>query len=360
MIIKIGEKIKNLRKEKGITQEKLAEVLNVSSVAVCKWETGETYPDITLLFPIASYFKISIDELMGYDQERVKQDIESIITLYRSKMDDIKEAKEIITKAYKEYPSDYNIMSLYMWNKVGGSADNNKEVLLKNKDEFLLICDRIEDGCKDARLILSALNMRAKILHAEEKTEEALKIYETKFASWYETSEQKSEQLFDKDTTQYYYWVKKNLFNLTDLASDKLGRVVFFDKTEMEEKVNISLSYSDLMFNAYKETNEVFFLTIAYSFLGRICNDLVYRGGSDENIIMVTDKHLCIIKEFNEVLKKDHDLRKLFMDNHSSITNDNILKWYVEKFLNASSGRRKELLENLEYVNILNKYNKFN
>ena len=72
MNIKIGENIKKLRKENGITQEKLAEVFNVSPVAVCKWETGESYTDISLLFTIASYFKISIDELMGYDENKIE------------------------------------------------------------------------------------------------------------------------------------------------------------------------------------------------------------------------------------------------------------------------------------------------
>ena len=65
MKISIGENIKRLRKQKDITQEKLAEALNVSVVAVSKWERNESYPDITLLFHLAHYFKISVDELMG-------------------------------------------------------------------------------------------------------------------------------------------------------------------------------------------------------------------------------------------------------------------------------------------------------
>ncbi|MBR2296808.1 MAG: helix-turn-helix transcriptional regulator, partial [Clostridia bacterium] len=52
MKIAIGENIKRLRKQKGITQEKLAEAINVSVAAVSKWERDETYPDITLIFPL--------------------------------------------------------------------------------------------------------------------------------------------------------------------------------------------------------------------------------------------------------------------------------------------------------------------
>jgi len=61
MNLKIGENIKRLRLSQNITQEKLASYLNVSCAAVSKWESGDTYPDITLLFPLAYFFKVSID-----------------------------------------------------------------------------------------------------------------------------------------------------------------------------------------------------------------------------------------------------------------------------------------------------------
>lgn len=58
-------KIAELRKNKGIGQQDLAEVLGVSFQSVSKWETGTTMPDITLLPSIAEYFDISVDELLG-------------------------------------------------------------------------------------------------------------------------------------------------------------------------------------------------------------------------------------------------------------------------------------------------------
>lgn len=57
--------IAELRKEKGIGQQELAEVLGVSFQTVSKWETGATMPDITLLPDIAEYFNISVDQLLG-------------------------------------------------------------------------------------------------------------------------------------------------------------------------------------------------------------------------------------------------------------------------------------------------------
>lgn len=69
MNLKIGEVILNRRKEKGLTQEQLAEAVGVSTPAVSKWETGSTYPDITLLAPIARVLGITTDKLLAYQEE---------------------------------------------------------------------------------------------------------------------------------------------------------------------------------------------------------------------------------------------------------------------------------------------------
>lgn len=62
----LGNKIRMLRKNKGMTQEELAEVLMVSSQAVSKWETHLSMPDVELLPVIARYFGITMDELFNY------------------------------------------------------------------------------------------------------------------------------------------------------------------------------------------------------------------------------------------------------------------------------------------------------
>lgn len=62
---KTGALICTLRKRKGYTQSALAEILNVSNRTVSKWETGDGYPDITLLPDIANALDISVDELLN-------------------------------------------------------------------------------------------------------------------------------------------------------------------------------------------------------------------------------------------------------------------------------------------------------
>ncbi len=59
------EKLQELRKSRGLTQEELAEALYVSRTAVSKWESGRGYPNIDSLKEIAKFFSVSIDELLS-------------------------------------------------------------------------------------------------------------------------------------------------------------------------------------------------------------------------------------------------------------------------------------------------------
>ena len=355
MEMTIGANIKRLRTAKNITQEQLSVAMNVTCAAVSKWERGETYPDITLLQPLSYFFEVTLDELMGYDQKKVQADIDKTIALYRKHWKDSK-GREIIVRAYHDYPNDYWVMHYYMWNIGGDMADNDPAVLLEHKDEFLSICGKILDGCTEDTLRLGAWNMRAKILHAEGKTDEALRIYQTKFADWYTTSGQKTEQLFAKVTDEYYFHVRKNMYELGDFAADKLGRTVFFDPAlSMSEKAERAILYGDLMLNAYRETKEAFFLMLAESFLGRIENDLYYRGGTDEQIIAVMDKDLYAKKLLEEARGKNEPLNRAF-DSYSEGARRNILKYTIDCRIGANGGRRAELLKNPEYRAVLDKY----
>ena len=71
----LGEKISDLRKRKGISQEKLAELLDVSRQAVTKWESGKGNPDTENLIRLSEIFGVSIDELCGKEAEKPKAKI---------------------------------------------------------------------------------------------------------------------------------------------------------------------------------------------------------------------------------------------------------------------------------------------
>ena len=59
------KRVKELRKELGLTQKQLAEKLQVSNSSVCDWEKGWTQPDLETLLSLAKFFKVSVDYLLG-------------------------------------------------------------------------------------------------------------------------------------------------------------------------------------------------------------------------------------------------------------------------------------------------------
>ena len=63
--MEFGEKLQELRKCRGLTQEELAEALYVSRTAISKWESGRGYPNIESLKDISKFFSVSIDELLS-------------------------------------------------------------------------------------------------------------------------------------------------------------------------------------------------------------------------------------------------------------------------------------------------------
>ena len=69
MMLNIGKRIKDLRKSQDVTQEKLADYLNISYQSVSKWENGLALPDLTLIPALSNFFGVSADYLLDIGPE---------------------------------------------------------------------------------------------------------------------------------------------------------------------------------------------------------------------------------------------------------------------------------------------------
>ena len=76
MNLNFSENFKQLRKEKGVTQEKIAEILGVTGQTVSRWELSICYPDLELLPSIANYFGVTVDSLLSNDNNSKQKDRE--------------------------------------------------------------------------------------------------------------------------------------------------------------------------------------------------------------------------------------------------------------------------------------------
>ena len=106
-MIKLGEKIKSLRKQKSISQETLAGYLGVSYQAVSKWENETTMPDVTLIPAIASFFGVSTDELFDFNVYEIEKKVEAIVDEHHKFWyTDKAKAEQIIRDGLKRYPGN--------------------------------------------------------------------------------------------------------------------------------------------------------------------------------------------------------------------------------------------------------------
>lgn len=143
MKIAISEKIKNLRKERNITQAELASKFGVTCQSVCRWENGAAYPDIELIPEIAAYFGVSTDVLLGCDNESVENKISNVFQLDMLGKEDIREKISKMRKIMSELPYEpqikYHILRQYHILGAEEAAKNISE--LREFAEFICASD---------------------------------------------------------------------------------------------------------------------------------------------------------------------------------------------------------------------------
>ena len=140
------ENIRNIRKNRGMTQEQLAEAMGVSTACVSKWETAQSAPDVALLMELADFFEVSVDTLLGHEvsADRKKAKLEEMEALAGEQRFD--EAKALAQKLLRNYPNDYDVVSkaadLYYRSDVtvDGSSDMEYSIEL-TKRLFALLDD---------------------------------------------------------------------------------------------------------------------------------------------------------------------------------------------------------------------------
>lgn len=111
-MIKLGEKIKTLRKQKNISQEVFANYLGISFQAVSKWENGNTMPDVAMIPAIASFFGVSTDELFDFNLFEVEKQVDEIcLEAYKYRFSDAEKSEHILREGLKRFPGNDIILN---------------------------------------------------------------------------------------------------------------------------------------------------------------------------------------------------------------------------------------------------------
>ncbi len=162
MFKNLGNNIAKLRRSADITQEQLAEQLNVSVSAVSQWENGKTLPDISAIPVLCHVFSVSSDELLGIDHEKDEEEIKRISDeahLLMSRAHKVK-AEKVLLEGLKRFPNSYELMEALMFLYYNLSVDNDTEEEKKKQEKYLRKCmeygQKILEGCKDEQTRASA------------------------------------------------------------------------------------------------------------------------------------------------------------------------------------------------------------
>ena len=152
MEIRMGEKIKALRKQKNVSQEVLAQALGVSFQAVSKWETGAALPDVALIPAIAGFFEVSTDELFDFnllEQERKVMDICRAAADIRDERP--AEAEAMLREGLKQFPGNEIILNNLLYTM--RAPERSEEVVTLCKS--ILEVTKLDDVKYDVLRILA-------------------------------------------------------------------------------------------------------------------------------------------------------------------------------------------------------------
>ncbi|MBR6506847.1 MAG: helix-turn-helix transcriptional regulator [Clostridia bacterium] len=177
-MIKLGEKIKSLRKEKNISQEIFANYLGVSFQAVSKWENGNTMPDVTMIPAIASFFSVSTDELFDFNLYEIEKNVDAIVDEYSKYWyADKAKAEQVIRDGLKKYPGNDILLNCLIG--VLSELGKNDEVITVGK--ALVESTKHDDVRFDAyRIMAEAYKAKGEYQLAKDAIEHIPEIYFSK------------------------------------------------------------------------------------------------------------------------------------------------------------------------------------
>lgn len=144
-----SDNFKSMRKQRGLTQEQIAETLGVSCQAVSKWETNSSYPDISLLPIIADYFGVSVDYLIGHDTSKQNEEINTVCAQVGELFDQGRycEVIPILREMLIKHPGNEKLMYNLAWALSGTCRDSEE-----NYQEAILLYYKILEISTDTEM----------------------------------------------------------------------------------------------------------------------------------------------------------------------------------------------------------------
>lgn len=179
--LNLPDNIIRLRHEKKLTQEELADFMGVTKASVSKWEKGINTPDLLLLPQLATYFDVTVDELIGYEAQLSSEQIRRQYAELSKDFtvlpfgDALEKVRALAHKYYACYPFLLQLSVLYWNHHMLAETEEERRGLLQ---EAVGWCDRIVESCGDVGVCSDAVVLRAGLYLQLGKAAEAIEALE--------------------------------------------------------------------------------------------------------------------------------------------------------------------------------------
>lgn len=165
-LLHISENLIKLRHEKKVTQDEIALFLGVTKASVSKWENEQSMPDIQLLPQIAVYFDVTVDELLGYEPQLSKEQIQRLYQelaedfATKSFADTMKKCRLLVHRYYSCFPFLLQICVLWLNHFMLAESTSVQQEILNDTSN---LCERILRECKIIEICNQVLSFKAVI-----------------------------------------------------------------------------------------------------------------------------------------------------------------------------------------------------
>lgn len=284
----LGLKIKELRKQNNITQDKLAEYLNISYQAISKWENGSAYPDIKLLPSIANYFDVSIDYLLENTKQEKEKEIKYALDMYITLFNQgkLQQLVELLESTLKKYPNEFELMVKLATVLTTFSRTSTKESIKENSIKAAALCNRVINDCTDMKFVDLATTILFYCYIDIGENSKAIDVANKRPSMYYSKEMLLYSAYSGKEANEY-------IQSLIATFIDQLSGMTFSltyqnnggDKYLIEEKIQITKQAIHVIESFIPDENKLFFglrLRRFYTYLGYYYN---LNNQSDEMYI---------------------------------------------------------------------------